>query len=184
MSIHRHAAKRDTNEPTIRRRFAHHGWHTEQISGSGMPDLLAFNTQSIFAKVVRLVDVKMAKGDVTKAQRSKWEYLRLQGIPVYVVRTEADVDALVGGTLEPWQPPMSERVPGGLRKRLLPQRGYTPPRSTPVCAANEAEETFAPCACTREQPCAACSKAPIMCSRCGALEATVGAYCFPYSEGT
>lgn len=170
MSLHRYAAARDKNEPTIRKRFAHHGWHTEQVSGAGMPDLVAFNLHSTFHPGVRLVDVKMPKGALKPAQVKKWAALRALGIPVYVVRTEADVDALVGGTLEPWSPedrhlkPCVEAAKGcrctgcvSIRKRggtpthdpseaptRVPRAAYTPPLSTPVDAAKEAEATFAP----------------------------------------
>jgi hypothetical protein len=64
----------------------------------------------------------------------------------------------------------------GIRKRLGPTvrkeaPHYFPPRSTPVDAAKEAEETFAapPCGCTREQPCVAHSAQPLYaCLKCGA----------------
>lgn len=164
MSIHRHAAKRDANEPTIRKRFAHHGWHTEQLSGTGMPDLNVWpkvNGRGGW-RICLLVDVKMPKGKVTPEQVKKWTELHAKGIPVYVARTEADVDALVEGTLEPWESEsvLAQRARDAVhefeRKRktktgrysfTLAADAYTPPRSAPVDAAKEADETFAPTLC-------------------------------------
>lgn len=110
----RHNAKRDGNEPELRKRFAYHGWHTEQVSGKGMPDLMVWPDSPREREAVRainhgavrnyLVDVKMPKGKLKPAQEEKWKALHAKGIPVYVVRTEADVDALIKGTLEPWRP--------------------------------------------------------------------------------
>lgn len=114
MSLNRYNPRRDANEPEIRKRFVHHDWHTEQLSGAGMPDLLAWpweppttERRSIF------VDVKDGDGKPTGPQVKKWTNLRVLGIPVYVVRTEADVDALVAGTLEPWgpEPRMPQTIP-------------------------------------------------------------------------
>lgn len=103
--------KRDSNEPEIIRRFAHHGWHVEQLSGTAIPDLLCwpmdprirlpFDRISPLSMSV-LVDVKEPKGKPTPAQVEKWKALATKGIPVYVARTEADVDAIVSGAAEPW----------------------------------------------------------------------------------
>lgn len=104
MSLHRFAAARDANEPAIRERFSHHGWHTEQISGKGMPDLLCFPTVASKGgwRLAVLVDVKMPKGTLKPAQVEKWTALAQKGIPVYVARSEVDVDAIVAGEAEPW----------------------------------------------------------------------------------
>jgi hypothetical protein len=109
MALHRRAAKRDDNEPGIRSRFKFHGWHTETLSASGMPDLMVFHVRAHasgmgFEPRTYLVDVKGKDGAPTKPQREKWAALAEKGIPVYVVRAEADVDALVRGELEPWRP--------------------------------------------------------------------------------
>lgn len=164
MSLHRYAAKRDANEPQIRKRFAAHGWHTEQVSSAGGWDLDCYPAhpnvtfRGAVRTVVAHVDVKDGDGRVTTAQQKKWTALRSPGIPVYVVRTEADVDALVGGTLAPWAPeanPRSPRPPRAQKTatrkeerkgkpRGSPKASYTPPRSKPVDVAKEAE-VFAPC---------------------------------------
>jgi len=110
MTLHRFAAKRDDNEPTIRKRFSHHGWHTEQLSGKGMPDLLCWPRQAATPcppserclALSVLVDVKEPTGKPTAAQVLKWQALKDKGIPVYVARTPEDVDAIVAGTAEPW----------------------------------------------------------------------------------
>lgn len=148
----RHNAKRDENEPEIRRRFAYHGWHTEQVSGKGMPDLLVWPEFAPGANLGRravLVDVKMPKGKLKPAQEKKWRELHEKGIPVYVVRTAADVDALVGGTLEPWRPmgmghAIRTQDHVRVKGKLKPSANYTPPKGPGVGAAQEAEETFAP----------------------------------------
>lgn len=142
----RHAARRDENEPEIRKRFAAHGWHTEQVSGKGMPDLVCMKSVRHFGQtrptpVLFLCDVKMPKGRLKPAQEKKWTELAEKGIPVYVVRTEADVDALVRGELDPWRPDAVKRAEA--RKVAAAIENYTPPRAKPVNASREAEETFA-----------------------------------------
>lgn len=175
MSLNRYAPKRDANEPAIRKCFAHHGWHTEQRSSAGGWDLDAYPAQSAGARVFTLVhhvDVKMPDGKVTTAQEKKWAELHAKGIPVYVVRTEADVDALVSGEIEAWKPITTDNIraphPHANVRRTrntcairCGQHGwfkrkagwvcvdckapeYTPPLSKPVDAAKEAAETFAP----------------------------------------
>lgn len=155
MSIHRFAAKRDDNEPAIRARFATHGWHTEQLSGAGMPDLLCWALHDARSVITHpsligsvLVDVKMPGKKATKAQVEKWTALSEKGIPVYVASTEADVDAIVGGTATPWAsdvPPCHAKgQPCRRRRHKHPSPDFTPPRSTPVDAQALAAETFAP----------------------------------------
>lgn len=107
-SARRRANRRDDNEPEIRKRFAAHGWHTETLSAPGMPDLLALATEIGPLLSAALVDVKGVKGKPTPAQVEKWTALAAAGIPVYVCRTRADVDALVAGTLEAWEPDTRE----------------------------------------------------------------------------
>jgi hypothetical protein len=197
MALHRRAAMRDGNEPELRAAFARHGWHTETMSGTGMPDLLVWPPESKIgsARLATLVDVKNGKGRLKPAQATKWKALSEKGIPVYVCRTEADVDALVRGDLQPWAPWEDEvrrigrDAKRGLRKSsgmegshklgtnsgaapghavhvtssgydpANPPRGdvdvrtrlpgkvrkeWRPPQATPVDAAKEAAETFAP----------------------------------------
>jgi hypothetical protein len=103
--------RRDKNEPEIMQRFRAHGWHPEQVSGNRQWDLNVYpprptstGSMNRCLTLVCHVDVKGSKGKVEDAQREKWAALSEKGIPVYVCRTEADVDALVSGELEPWQP--------------------------------------------------------------------------------
>jgi hypothetical protein len=150
MSLHRYAARRDENEPEIRARFARHGWHTEQVSGTGMPDLICMKAvrhfgQTRAAPVLFLCDVKTQTGGFKPAQVKKWTELAAKGIPVYVARTEADVDAIVGGTAEPWghketrgKAPATVTSDAGKRLRAVrkpgkgekraPRPAYDPPR--------------------------------------------------------
>jgi hypothetical protein len=155
MSLNRYAPKRDSNEKQIRARFAHHGWHTEQLSGSGMPDLLAVtwhtrDSMNVPWRSMVLVDVKEPKGKVTPAQEKKWAALLEKGIPVYVARTDADVDAIASGTAEAWRP---EKPRAPIAKPMA-KSGYIPPRGPGVDAATQAGETFAPA------PCPACAINP------------------------
>lgn len=101
MSLHRQAAKRDENEPAIRGRLRAHGWHTEQVSGKGMPDLIGWSRHR---NNVLLLETKMPGEGPTTAQVAKWTGLLERGIRVHVLRTDADVDMLVVGRLEPWTP--------------------------------------------------------------------------------
>jgi hypothetical protein len=112
LSLHRRAAARDANEPAIRTAFTAHGWHTEQVSGKGMPDLLAWpkvNGRGGW-RICLLVEVKMPKGALKPAQEEKWAALAEKGIPVYVVRTAEDVAALVRGELAAWAPEVSGSI--------------------------------------------------------------------------
>lgn len=168
----RRAAQRDTNEGAIRKRFAHHGWHTEQVSQEGLPDLLVWQGTKAEREVCRainngairtyLVDVKLPDGRIEELQVEKWKALHKLGIPVYVARTEADVDAIVSGTTLPWNPDDPGRVraarkgrafrPGTDRARTLAESckvdccitSAVPGTNPPRCAAHAAEETFAP----------------------------------------
>lgn len=130
MSLHRRAARRDDNEPAIMKAFAAHGWHVEQLSAAGMPDLLAFAPVISLAsgrqipsggERVLLVDVKGLGKHATPAQAAKWKALAKKGIPVYVARTTNDVRAIVAGAAEAWASerprvgkatPVSKKVPG------------------------------------------------------------------------
>lgn len=178
MSLNRFNPRRDENEPEVRARFASHGWHTEQLSGTGMPDLLVWphakRLQTLAGepapgaglRLSAFVDVKMPGKKATKAQVEKWTALSAKGIPVYVASTEADVDAIVGGTATPWWPPSVSKMKGGRSRRVQERLGqgmsvhaaYNPPRSTPVDAPALAAETFAPTlcavpACPLDAPC-------------------------------
>lgn len=159
MALHRRAAKRDDNEPGIRSRFKFHGWHTETLSASGMPDLMVFHVRAHasgmgFEPRTYLVDVKGKDGAPTKPQREKWAALAEKGIPVYVVRAEADVDALVRGVLEPWRPEVlgSLRAPlphGTVRRepgRTPLHNLRSPPRSGPKAGRTDYSEACCPVA--------------------------------------
>lgn len=212
--------RRDKNEPEIMQRFRHHGWHPEQVSGNRQWDLNAYppkptttGTNNRCFTLVCHVDVKGPNGKVEAAQREKWKALSEKGIPVYVVRTEADVDALVRGELEPWRPE-AVGVRGGSKptlvtdtiseldallgeanmtpyfhvkgckgppcacsKRGTPRAAYIPPRSTPVDAAKEAAETFAPCAADPTGQCdcpAHVRNRPTVCEAYACYEPPVG----------
>lgn len=174
MTLNRFNPRRDGNEPEIRKRLAHHGWHTEQLSGKGMPDLLCWpftlaNKEGIatWGRRAVLVDVKEPTGKPTAAQVLKWRSLKDKGIPVYVARTPEDVDAIVAGTAEPWgvmearprkkrnktaAPAVGGHVVSPEAFYLPPQRyraklskpSYTPPRTIPGLGAEMMQEMRKP----------------------------------------
>lgn len=169
--------KRDSNEPEIMKRFMSYGWHCEQISGNRLWDLLVWPGGAreriaqfhIHGGALRtyLVDVKEPKGGVTEAQEKKWAELHAKGIPVYIARTEADVDAIVAGTAKPWEPERkhpvltSERVSkalrasapavlatvaadAGKRLRVVRQPGTGRRRASRTVSFNEAMDALVP----------------------------------------
>jgi hypothetical protein len=186
VSLHRQAAKRDTNEEAIRAALHARGWHTEQVSGKGMPDLIGWSKHRVN---VHLLEVKMPGKDATDAQVKKWQELLLRGIHVYVLRTTEDVQALTLGHHGPWLPPLAVHPPTGLCSKcrhLLSAHakrrgctrahnrgigtcgckgpsGATAKRYASLGSPAIAAETFAPpaplrCGCTREMECAEHSK--------------------------
>lgn len=112
----RRAAHRDSNEGEIRARFEHHGWHVESVNQEGKWDLDCYppfgvtGQVPLLARVVVHVDAKMPDGRIERAQVDKWKALRALNIPVYVARSEADVDAIVSGSAAPWRPDAPGRV--------------------------------------------------------------------------
>lgn len=80
--------RKDGNHDAIRAAFELRGCEVLSLCelGSGVPDLLVLSRD----RVLRLVEVKQPKGTHTPAQRDfilRW--------PVFVARTEADVNQLV-----------------------------------------------------------------------------------------
>lgn len=61
--IPRYAARRDTTEPEIIMALEQMGFHAEQISAPGLPDLLLSRAGQWF-----VCEVKTGKGRLTKAQ--------------------------------------------------------------------------------------------------------------------
>lgn len=136
---------RDVNEPEIMKHFLVHGWHPEQVSGNRLWDLNAYPPKQPSQRVHGVatclfhVDVKTAKGKVTPAQAEKWTTLRAKGIPVYVVRTAEDVDALVRGELVAWEPEDDEVAIR--RKRSARARNqYSPPLATTTADAGKGQK--------------------------------------------
>lgn len=178
MSLHRRAARRDDNEPEIIAAFAAHGWHVEQMSAAGMPDLLAFGERPGKRKgtdrLVHLVDVKGHGKKATPAQEEKWKALAEKGIPVYVARTEEDVAAIVAGTADAWVPEANARRVRSLSASVAAPapaaETFAPPGQCALLGCNDDAASglwclvHSPCRCTREQPCAACSAPPVVCS--------------------
>lgn len=157
MSLHRQAAKRDANESAIRAALHARGWHTEQVSGKGMPDLIGWSKHRVNA---HLLEVKMPGKDATDAQVTKWTELLTRGIHVYVLRTTEDVQALTLGHYGPWLPPLVTadaktplRVVRSPGSGAIRAKRADPRREEKACAAAQKR-----CGCTIEVECAECSK--------------------------
>lgn len=132
--------KRDDNEPEIMRRFQHHRWHVEQISGNRLWDLLCWPPGAGGWRIALLVDVKGPSGAPTTAQAEKWKALSDKGIPVYVARTPEDVDTIVAGSAEPWgvveaRPKPSLRRASTVKAERKPSATYTPPEAARMHAS-------------------------------------------------
>lgn len=106
----RRAAHRDSNEGEIRARFEHHGWHVESVNQEGKWDLDCYPPGGPGWRMVVHVDAKMPDGRIELAQVEKWTALHALRIPVYIARSEADVDAIVSCSAEPWSPEAPGRV--------------------------------------------------------------------------
>lgn len=81
----RYAAKRDANEAEIVRALELSGWTVIPVSDTGVMDLLC-----IRRGVVRLLEVKSAKGKRTPAQEKTFARIHAAGGTVHVVRTPAE----------------------------------------------------------------------------------------------
>lgn len=190
MSLHRRAAKRDANEPGIIRVLVAHGCVVWQLSGNGIPDLLVMRNGKTW-----IADVKNGPSVATKAQKERWEEAASKaGCPVFILRAPEDAVAMLNDALAPWEPAAATRArpghatPKGMgmhlhshdlpdgRLRNPPTTGakagrmdyveaYTPPRSTPVDAAMEAE-AFAPPPRTPGEAVMAEWLQPPQCPRC------------------
>lgn len=84
MSIHRHAAKRDSNEPAIIKALELCGASVQQLSGKGVPDLLV----GIGGTINALVEVKDPKKGKLTPDQLDW-HETWNGAPVKVL-TSAD----------------------------------------------------------------------------------------------
>ena len=80
MSLSRHNPKRDANERIIIEALEARGFHVDQVSGKGIPDLLVSKHGAMW-----LIDVKRPKGRFT-SQQIQWRS-RFQGPPPVTVRT-------------------------------------------------------------------------------------------------
>lgn len=128
------------------------------------------NPDGSIRRTTFVADVKGPKEKATPAQEEKWTALLNLGFSVFILHTPEDAAKMLNNALQPWEPsptvvrkvlPQGQtyasprkgdaanareevtiRTPLGPRTRK-PNPHYTPPRSTPVDAANEAEATFA-----------------------------------------
>lgn len=89
MSLHRHAAKRDTNENEIMQALAYAGAAVHQISAKGVPDLLvAFRGQTF------LLETKSKRGKLTPDQEAF--FATWDGGKVAIVRSVDDALKAIG----------------------------------------------------------------------------------------
>lgn len=109
MSLHRRAAKRDSNEPAIVSALEAHGCVVWRVSGKGLPDLVVFYPH--FRRVgggtrcrTFVADVKGPKEKATPAQEEKWTALINLGFSVFILRTPEDAQKMLNNALQPWEP--------------------------------------------------------------------------------
>lgn len=88
----RAAAKRDANEPEVVRALELAGWTVVRVSDTGFPDLVA-----VRRGVLRLLEVKGPKGELTEAQVKLHQRLSAAGLPVAIVRSPEEALAAVLG---------------------------------------------------------------------------------------
>lgn len=136
MSLHRHAAKRDTNEGALVAEWELLGAHTEAISAKGLTDRLVFHDGRIYP-----AEVKGAKRGLTKAQVETFTRLYDMGIRVWVPRTREDARRMLEGTLPSWTPAQGKAA-GAAKTERKHRPGYSRMRSVaegctrPNCATS------------------------------------------------
>ena len=89
MTVKRHNAKRDANEPEIYEALRWAGCSVERLSQRGVPDLLVWTPE----KGLMLLEVKTTRGKLTPDQiewHEQWEG------PVYVVESIEEALEVVG----------------------------------------------------------------------------------------
>lgn len=120
MSLHRRAAKRDENEPTLVDTLEAHGCVVWRLSGKGLPDLLVMRKGRKW-----LADVKMPGKPTTKPQEDLWEEAATKArCAVFILRTPEDAVAMLNDALPPWEP--SLRHPCTVEGKLKPASNPTP----------------------------------------------------------
>lgn len=91
MSLHRNNPKRDINEPEIVERLREHGCPVWQLSGRGIPDLLAL----VHNEWV-LIEVKGKQGRLTPDQtRFLNQVAEAGGAPLYMVSSRGEIDDII-----------------------------------------------------------------------------------------
>jgi hypothetical protein len=92
--------KRDENEPAIIEVLRAHGCVVWQLSGKGIPDLLALRKGKKW-----LADVKMPGKPTTKPQEDAWEEAATKAnVSVFILRTPEDATKMLNDALAPWEP--------------------------------------------------------------------------------
>lgn len=93
MSIHRRAARRDSNEDPIVRALHDAGALVQKLSAPGVPDLLV-----LFRGVLYLLETKTTHGTLTPVQ-VKWHEQWCEA-PIFIVRTVEDALRAIGALKE------------------------------------------------------------------------------------
>lgn len=139
MSLNRHAKKRDLNEGTIKAFWTREGCWVETVNASGSPD-----TRVHFEGAVLRAEVKGAKRGLTPAQVKNFTEAHENRVPTYIVRTLADAEALLNGTLEPWKPE-DGALAGAVRKERAHKPGASKARRvTELCGEDFCPRSRAP----------------------------------------
>lgn len=142
MSLHRHAAKRDSNEREIIAFWTRQGCWVETVNASGSPD-----TRVHFEGAVLRAEVKGAKRGLTPAQLKNFREAYENRVPTYVVRTVADAEALLNGRLDPWKP-----EDGALAGAERKERKHKPGHSRARALSEQCGEQFCPCSRVSGEP--------------------------------
>lgn len=134
MSIHRRAAKRDSNEREIIALWRRLGCWVESVSGKGSPD-----TRVHYDGDTWRCEVKGARRGLTEAQVENFTAAHKHDVPTYVIRTLADAANLLETTLEPWKP-----EDGALAGAARKERKHKPGHSRARRVSEQCGEPFCP----------------------------------------
>lgn len=111
----RAAARRDNNEPEVVRALELAGWTVVRVSDTGFPDLVA-----VRRGVLRLLEVKGPKGELTEAQVKLHQRLAAAGLPVAIVRSPEEALEAVNASASDFRNLRSLAVPNHTNHRRKP----------------------------------------------------------------
>ena len=103
MGLSRRAAKRDGNEPAIYSYWRSRGAYLQSTSSTGQPDTIVW-----WGGVGLRAETKTRRGRLKPAQVKEFTAAFLAGVKTFIVRNQEDAKALLGGTLQPWEPGLGD----------------------------------------------------------------------------